>query len=109
MSGIEFGVLLSENKSEKGAVLLLVLEGVFVVSALGSVGKGGLGVGSGGGELGALRKLGFRRFFGGRVTDLAGEHFAVLAEEVHVGVTTYFTTHGLYEPHWFDSRHNKNS
>lgn len=97
MSGIEFGVLLSENKSEKGAILLLVLEGVFVGSALGSVGKGGLGVGVGSGELSTLRGLCGSRFFGGRVTDFAGEHFAILAEEIHVGVAADFATHGLDE------------
>ena len=84
MSGIEFGVLLGEYVAEKGAVLLLVLEGVFVVGALGSVSKGGLCVGVGGGELGTLRGLGGGGFFGGRITDFAGEHFAVLAEEIHV-------------------------
>ena len=48
-----------------------------------------------------LRKMHQRRgaggggFFGGRVTDFAGEHFAVLAEEIHVGVATEFAGHGL--------------
>ena len=102
MSGIEFGVLLSENKSEKGAILLLVLEGVFVVGALGGIGKGGLGVSVGGGELGTLRGLGGGGFFGGRITDLAREHFAVLTEEIHVRVSADFAGHGLDKAHRFD-------
>ena len=73
----------------------MVLEGVFVVGALGGVGKGGLGVGVGGGEFGTLRGLRGSRFFGGRIADFAGEHFAVLAEEIHVGVATEFAAHGL--------------
>ena len=73
----------------------MVLEGVFVVGALGGIGKGGLGVGVGSSELGTLRGLGGGGFFGGRVTDFAGEHFAVLAEEIHVGVAADFATHGL--------------
>ena len=107
MSGIEFGVLLSENKAEKGAVLLLVLEGVFVVGALGGIGKGGLGVGVGGGELGTLRCLGGSRFFGRRITDLTGEHFAVLTEEIHVRVAADFAAHGLDESHRFYLTHKK--
>ena len=95
MSGVEFGIFLREYVAEKGAILLLVLEGVFVVGALGGIGKGGLGVGVGGGELGTLRGLCGGRFFGGRITDFAGEHFAVLAEEIHVGVATEFAAHGL--------------
>jgi len=106
LSGIEFGVLLGENKSEKGAILLLVLEGVFVGSTLGSVGKGGLGVGVGSGELGTLRSLGGGGFFGRRITDFAGEHFAVLAEEIHVGVAADFATHGLDKSHRFYLTHN---
>ena len=95
MSGIEFGIFLREYVAEKGAVLLLVLEGVFVVGALGGIGKGGLGVSVGSGELGTLRGLGGGGFFGGRIADLAGEHFAVLAEKIHVGVAADFATHGL--------------
>ena len=53
-----------------------------------------------------VRQLGCRGFFGGGVTDLAGEHFAVLAEEIHVGVTTDFATHGLNKSHRFYLTHN---
>ena len=81
-------------------------EGGFEGSALGGVGKGGLGVGVGCGELGALRQLGCRGFFGGGVTDLAGEHFAVLAEEIHVRVSADFAGHGLDKAHRFDLRHS---
>ena len=87
----------------------MVFEGVFVVGALGSVGKGGLCVGVCRGELGTLRRLCGGRFFSGRITDLAREHFAVLAEEIHVGVATEFTAHGLNKSHRFYLTHKKNS
>ena len=50
--------------------------------------------------------LGGSWFFGGGVTDLAGEHSAVLAEEIHVGVTTDFATHGLNKSHRLYLTHN---
>ena len=95
MSGVEFGIFLRKYVAEKGAVLLLVLEGGFEGSTLGGVSKGGLGVGVGSGELGTLRGLCGGGFFGGRVTDLSAKHFSVLAEEIHVGVATEFAGHGL--------------
>ena len=90
-------VLLGEHVTKERRILLLGFEGGFEGSTLGGVSKGGLGVGVGGGELGTLGGLGGGGFFGGRIADLAGEHFAVLTEEIHVRVSADFAGHGLDE------------
>ena len=106
MLGVEFCVLLGEHVTKERRILLLGFEGGFEGSTLGGVSKGGLGVGVGCGELGALGSLCGGRFFGRRITDLAGEHFAVLTEEIHVGVATEFAGHGLDEGVGLDLTHN---
>ena len=102
---VQFLVLLGEDVAVEVAVLLLVAESLHIRRTLRRIGKSSLGIGFCRGELGALRLLRRRRLFGGWITHLAGEHFAVSAEEIDVGVATQFATHGLNESHWFDCTH----
>ena len=82
----------------------MVLEGSEIRSLLFWISEGGLRIDTCCGELSALCLLGGSWFFGGGVTDLAREHLAVLSEEIHVGVTTDFTAHGLNKSHSVPSR-----
>ena len=102
----QLGILHCKDVAVEVAVLFLRFEGSEVGCLLSGVSECGGGVGAGGGELGALCQLVCRGFFGGRITDFAGEHFAVLAEEIHVGVATDLATHGLNKSHWFYLRPN---
>lgn len=102
---VQFFVLLGEDVAVEVAVLLLVAESLHIRRTLHGISKGCFGIGFRSGELGALRLLRRRRLFGGWITHLAGEHFAVAAEEIDVGVATQFATHGLNESHWFDCTH----
>ena len=54
------------------------------------------------------RNLRRTRLFRGRVTQLAGRHFAGLfvRAEIHIAVLAHFLFHALNERHWFDFCHS---